>query len=254
MRGEICIGFASLLSFCAMILMIFVHVGQINTSNVPRKIAMAKVNVTQYGEALQDALFDPVFGLYTNNASTPLQQGLGLRQYYEFGLYSYCGYVNTTAGLCGNHTAGNQFRPYDAITSDMRGNFTSITSVILANTTLIDSKYLGQSSKAAYWMLLLGAICTAVTFFAGITKHIFTFMVSALLSIASTVLLLIGVSIWTVLVKKAEAVNDMSIGSQPVPLGIVVSAGSGLYMTWASFVLSVVSVIPYLINCCTYRG
>ncbi|KAF8634491.1 hypothetical protein AX15_000929 [Amanita polypyramis BW_CC] len=117
-------------------------------------------------EALNNALFDPILGLYTTNASAPLQEGLGLRQYYEFGLYSYCGYINSTAGTCGNHTAGSQFRPYDALTSDMIANFSSITSVVLTNTTLIDSKYLGQSSRAAYWMLLLGAIFTAVTFIA----------------------------------------------------------------------------------------
>ncbi|KAF8634493.1 hypothetical protein AX15_000929 [Amanita polypyramis BW_CC] len=205
-------------------------------------------------EALNNALFDPILGLYTTNASAPLQEGLGLRQYYEFGLYSYCGYINSTAGTCGNHTAGSQFRPYDALTSDMIANFSSITSVVLTNTTLIDSKYLGQSSRAAYWMLLLGAIFTAVTFIAGITKHNATFVISGLLSIASTILLLIGASIWSVLIKKSEAVNTMTIGSQGVPLGIVVSAGTGLSLAWAAFVLSLVSIIPYLINCFTYRG
>ena len=121
-------------------------------------------NPVRYSAALNSALFDPILGLYTNNASTPLQEGLGLRQYYEFGLYSYCGYINGT-GTCGNHTAGNEFRPFNALASDMTANFSSITSVVLANTTLIDSKYLGQSSRAAYWMLLLGAILSAVTFF-----------------------------------------------------------------------------------------
>ena len=113
--------------------------------------------------ALNNALFDPILGLYTNNASLPLQQGLGLRQYYEFGLYSYCGYINSTAGTCGNHTAATPFHPYEAITSDMLSNFSSITTVILTNTTLINSKYLGESSGSAYWTLLFGTLLTAVT-------------------------------------------------------------------------------------------
>ncbi|PFH54755.1 hypothetical protein AMATHDRAFT_52566 [Amanita thiersii Skay4041] len=237
-----------------MILMIFVHVGQINTSHVPQQISMAKVNVTGYGDALHSALFDPIFGLYTNNASAPLQQELGLRQLYKFGLYSHCGYVNNTAGVCTNQTAGYRFRPYDAITTDMTANYTRITSALLVNTTFMDSQYLGHSSKAAYYMLLIGTILTATTFFAGITKHGLTFILSALGSIISTLLLLIGASIWTVIIKKCEAVNIITVGARSAPLGIVVSIGSGLYLTWAAFVLSIISIIPYLINCCTYRG
>ncbi|KAK2461691.1 hypothetical protein APHAL10511_006154 [Amanita phalloides] len=254
LRGEFCIGFASLLSFTTLLLLIFLHVGQINTSHVPKSIAMVKVNVTAYGVALNNALFDPIYGLYTNNASAPLQEGLGLRQYYEFGLYSYCGYVNSTAGTCGNHTAGNPFQPHHALTSDMIANFSSITTVILTNTTLIDSKYLGQSSSAAYWTLLLGTIFTALTFFAGLTKHSMTFVLSGFLSILSAVLLLVGASIWTVLLKKSGSVNSMTIGTNNVPVGIIVSAGTGLSLAWASFVFSVVSIIPYMISCFTYRG
>jgi len=253
LRGEFCVGFASLLSFTTVMLLIFLHVGQINTSRVPKQIAMVKVNVSGYGAALNSALFDPILGLYTNNASAPLQEGLGLRQYYEFGLYSYCGYINDT-GTCGNHTAGNEFQPFDALASDMTANFSAITTVVLANTTLIDSKYLGQSSRAAYWMLLLGAILSAVAFFTGVTRHGITFVASGLLSIASTIALLIGASIWTVLIQKSEAVNVMKVGSQAAPLGIIVSSGTGLSLAWASFVCSFVSMIPYLISCFTYRG
>lgn len=114
--------------------------------------------------ALNNTLLDPIEGLNTTNATAPLQQGLGLRQYYEFGLYSYCGYINSTAGTCGNHTAAAPFNPFQAIIGDLASNYSIITSVLLSNTTLADTKYLGQSSSAAYYLILLGTILTAVTF------------------------------------------------------------------------------------------
>jgi len=215
---------------------------------------MVKINVTGYGAALYNATFDPIEGLNTTNATAPLQQGLGLRQYYEFGLYSYCGYINSTAGTCGNHTAAAPFHPFQAITNDLATNYSVITTVVLANTTLIDSKYLGQSSSAAYYLILLGTILSAVTFFTGLTKRSFTFVISGLLSVVSTVLLLAGASIWTVLVNKSESVNSLTIGSHNVPAGIIVSSGTGLSLVWASFVCSVISVVPYMLNCFTYRG
>jgi len=257
MRGEICVGFASVLSFTSVLLMIFVHVGQINTSNVPRGVAMAKMNVSGYGNALQTALLVPIAGLYTSNASTPLESGAGLRQIYKFGLYSHCGYIDDKNGVCTNHTTGEQFRPYDAITSDMAFNYSLLTANFIPdNTTFTDSKFLGQSSKAAYWMLLLGTICATIALVTGFAKNNFTFFISTIFSIAGSLLLLIGASIWTVLIKKSESVNSLLALSVTniVPIGITMSTGPGLLMVWAAFACLVVSIVPYMLSCCTFRG
>ena len=85
----------------------------------------------------------------------------GLRRFYAFGLYSHCAYVDTTHGICGNQTIGEQFRPYDAVTSDMAANYSRITAALVSGTNFQSSIYLGQSTKAAYWLLLLGAACAA---------------------------------------------------------------------------------------------
>jgi len=256
MRGEVCVGSASFLSFAALVLLIFVHVGQINTSTVPRGVSLAKVNVSQYGEALHTALIDDIDALYTNNASAPLQSRAGLRQFYSFGLYSHCAYVNNTAGACTNTTFQRPFKPYDAITSDMLPNYTDITNFILSDTTFADSGYLGQSSKAAYWMLLIGTICAVLALLTGVAKHNVTFFVSTAFALLGSLFILIGAAIWTVLIKKAEMVNSILIGSNgtSVLLGIFVSASSGLYMIWAAFACLFVSIVPYMISCCTYRG
>jgi hypothetical protein len=122
-------------------------------------IAVCISNTILPSQSLNNALVDPIEGLYTFNASAPLETEAGLRQFYEFGLYSHCGYINDTQGICTNHTAGRQFTPYEAITSDMAANYSVITAAILTGTTFQNSHYLGQTSKAAYWMLLLGTIC-----------------------------------------------------------------------------------------------
>ncbi|KAJ6626838.1 actin cortical patch SUR7/pH-response regulator pali [Mycena sp. CBHHK59/15] len=256
MRGEICVGSASFLAFASMLLLIFVHVSQINTSTVPRGISLVKINVSDYGEALHTALIDDIELLYTKNASAPLAAGAGLRQFYLFGLYAHCGYVNDTAGICTNHTAQNQFQPYAALTSDMLSNYTDITNFILSDTAFADSNSLGHSSRAAYWMLLLGTICAALALLTGIAKNNLTFFVSTGFAIIGSLFILIGASIWTVMIKKTQSVNTIMIGTaaNPVSVGIEVSTGSALYMIWAAFASLLVSVVPYMISCCTYRG
>jgi hypothetical protein len=176
------------------------QVGQINTSNVPRNVYMVccryssrrvdsfirppgqserlsvwvcprvcrsppESHFQPSSDALSFAIApDPVFGLYTDNASAPLQAAAGLRQIYKFGIYSHCAYLNDTAGRCGNKTIGDQFKPYDAITSDMSANWSIFTQSFIPDSTFRDSKFLGHNSKAAYWMLLIGLLCAAAAF------------------------------------------------------------------------------------------
>ncbi|KAJ7919031.1 actin cortical patch SUR7/pH-response regulator pali [Mycena leptocephala] len=256
MRGEICVGSASILAFASLLLLIFVHVSQINTSTVPRGISLVKMNVSAFGEALHDAITDPVEGLYTNNASAPLESGAGLRQFYLFGLYAHCGYVNDSAGTCTNHSIQNQFQPYAALSSDMLQNYSSLSGFILSTTSFADSNSLGHSSRAAYWMLLLGTICAALALLTGVAKSAFTFFASTTFSIIGSLFILIGASIWTVMIKKTQSINTAIIANTvpPVSAGIEVTIGTGLYMIWAAFVTLAVSVIPYMVSCCTFRG
>lgn len=216
---------------------------------------MAKVNVSLYGEGLTVGLGDAITGLYTTNESAPLQAGAGLRQSYEFGLYSYCGYTTDVLGTCTNHTTARRYEPYDAITSDMRANYSQLTNFIIQGTTFKDSKYLGSNSKSAYYLLLLGTICTALALFTGVIKHTVAFLISACFAILGTIFLLAGSAIWTVIVHKSQDINTIIIGEPTaVSLGITVSTGTGIYLMWAAFACLFVSLIPYVSSCCTYRG
>jgi len=221
---------------------------------------MMKVNMTNYGSALQNAIGDPVQGLYTSNATAPLNQQAGLRQLYQFGLYSYCAYVDNVQGTCSNSSAAFQLAPYSAVLGDMGHNYSELTQgFIPGDLTFTNSHYLGEFSKAAYYMLLMGSICAALAMLIGIPKRTYTYLSSTLFAIFGTLLLFIGSIIWTVLIHKAESINQALLKSSgstvaTIPLGILVSAGAGLWLFWAAFVCLMLSVIPYLISCCTFRG
>lgn len=139
---------------------------------------MAELNIDFFwinSAAIQAAILNPVQGLYTNNGSAPLQAEGGVRQTYEFGLYSYCAFVQDGTGICGNHTIAEQFRPFDTITADMLGNYSVLSAAFIQDSTFRDSKYLGQLSTAAYWMFLLGTICAALTVLTSVPPFIHTF-------------------------------------------------------------------------------
>lgn len=120
-------------------------------------------NTQNFGRhALEALILNPVMGLYTNTSSAPLQAEAGVRQLYKFGLYSYCAYVDVKAGICSNHTAGQPYMPYNIITADMSSNYSILSAPFIPDNSFRDSNYLGNSSKAASWLILLGTIVTAM--------------------------------------------------------------------------------------------
>ncbi|KAG2156506.1 actin cortical patch SUR7/pH-response regulator pali [Suillus bovinus] len=256
MRGEYCIGGASFLSFVALLLLIFVHVGQINTSLVPHGIAMAKVNTSGFGQAFSNTTHDPDQGLYTTNYTSPLGQRNGLRQIYEFGLYSYCAYVNGSAGTCTNHTIADKFEPYIALTSDMLSNYSGYCDALFANTTFINSSYLGYNSRVAYYFMLIGTILATVALFTGVIRNALFFFISTASSIVAALCILIGAAIWTSIVKKCEGINTLELTplNGGVISGMIVSYGNGIYLAWAAFACLAAAAVPYMVSCCTFRG
>jgi hypothetical protein len=90
---------------------------------------------------------------------------------------------------------------------------------------------------------------STILFDRGIAKnHNLTFLVSVLFSIGGSVLLLIGASLWTVMIKKSQAINTAVNPLNQVKIGITVSEGNGLFILWAAFVCLFVSVIPYVLR------
>lgn len=265
MRGEVCVGLGSLFSLAALLLLIFGHVGQINTSALPMSISMANINTSGLQAGLEAVIRpDPVYGLYDNlNASAPLAAGLGLRQYYQFGLYSYCATTAYNGSLCVKEKIAAGFTPYTALISDMLPNHSILTTAMLTQLQPPTKFYynadsMNQLSNVGYYMLLLGTVCAAVALFCGLCKHVLTFFLSTLFSILGAALVLIGATMWTVIIHQAADINSAIINSTQIntatPVGLVVSTGIGLYLFWAGFACLIFSAVPYTISCCTYRG
>lgn len=88
--------------------------------------------------------------------------------------------------------------------------------------------------------------CTDV-FNRGIAKNNLTFFLSSIFSVIGTIFLLTAASLWTVLIKKTQSINTATQGGRL--LGITVSEGNGLFLTWAAFVCLFLSVIPNVLRC-----
>lgn len=108
---------------------------------------------------------DPVDGLYTTNSSAPLLEQAGLRNFYDFGLYAYCAYVNETHGTCSSHVTAMKLQPFADIVGDMPANYSGLTTALIPDFTFVDSQYLGDFSRGAYYLLLLGTIAAALALF-----------------------------------------------------------------------------------------
>ncbi|KDQ20393.1 hypothetical protein BOTBODRAFT_26399 [Botryobasidium botryosum FD-172 SS1] len=259
MRGEICLGSASLLCFISLMLLIFVHVGQTNTGSVARGIAMVSINMTGYLQAMEAGTGDPAPGLFTNNATAPLWQGLGLRQEYLWGFYGHCAYTNLSHGLgiCSNKTFGAKFTPFDVMLGDTPPRYNVFTQFIVPTTTFKDSGYLGTFYNAAFWLIFIATLAMAVSLVTGVIKNTWTFGTAAFFSIIATLCILIGASIFTAIISKTSAINTYKLpptaSSPGAPLGILVSTGKGVYMLWAAFALMLISIFPYTVSWVTFR-
>ena len=154
----------------------------------------------------------------------------------------------------------------------MPTNYSRISSSLINVGTFIDSNYLGSFSNGAYYLILIGTVATALAFVTyvftpdsthkdefndaqtdthrGLLKHTLLFLLSTGFAIIGTVTLLIGATIWTVIVKKSESINDFVVGQadSPAPLGIVVSTGDAIFLLWASWACILVSILPYMIR------
>ena len=83
----------------------------------------------------------------------------------------------------------------------------------------------------------------------GLAKTHLTFLLSAIFSLFSSILLLIASSTYTILIKKCEAINYVLLTitdtNQKIPVGVVVDGGIAIYLMWASCACMILSVVPY---------
>ncbi|BEI81492.1 hypothetical protein CcaverHIS002_0206520 [Cutaneotrichosporon cavernicola] len=252
MRGEHCIAGASVLTLISVILLVFANIGQISPGAVTSGLYMVQVDVSGFGNAVQSANKKSNNLYWTQN--TPLGQSKGLRQYYRYGLYNACGYQKS-GGVCNATTIGYPFAPFEQMLADTPSqpiDYKKITQDIIPSSTFKNNGWNGSLSRSASSLIFVASILTLLAFVFGLIKLRFCFLIAAGCAGLGAFFLMIGAAIWTSIIAKNAWLSIVKVQGG-VKLGIVVTPGPALYLTWVSFVLVTISVAPYVISCCTYR-
>ncbi|WWC88550.1 uncharacterized protein L201_003461 [Kwoniella dendrophila CBS 6074] len=255
MRGEHCIAGATVLSAIAIILLVFAHIGQIGSGALVNSIHMMEVNVASLGNGYQGAKNESAGGLY-DSKNDKLGGGKGLRQYYRYGLYNACAYQKDGSGICNSSTFAFPAEPFGNLLADTPSKFESKLKDLIVNVkptpTLKDDGYNHAMTRGGSALIFCGSVLAAAALIFGIVKLRISFLIAAICSGLGAFLIMIGAALWTAVIAKDNSVNIVKVQSK-ASLGIIVSAGPSLYLTWVAFALITLSCAPYVIACCTYR-
>ncbi|KAJ9117205.1 hypothetical protein QFC20_000349 [Naganishia adeliensis] len=252
MRGEYCIAGASFFTFVSVVLMVFALIGQVSPGTLTKDIYMIQVDMAAYGAGLGGATNVSAAGLYDTKAKDALGTKLGLRQKYRWNYLGSCAYVTEGGGICNSTSFGHPFTPLAAILSDTPAKFTVQTNDIIPKSTFKEDSYNKTLSRVAFWTAFVGACAALVALILGAIPNRFTFLGAAAATVISTVGLCIGAAIWTVLITKNDFLNIVKVqGGRS--LGIKITAGPALYLTWVAFACSAISIFPYVLSAFTYR-
>jgi len=251
MRGEHCIAGASVLSAIAIILLIFANIGQVSSGALVSSLYFAEVNVAAYGSAILAATKKSADGLY-DTKNDPLGNSTGIRQYYRYGIYRACAYQKDGSGVCTDSSFGYPMDPYADILSDTPSKYKSAFTQIIPSSTFKNDSYNRGMTRVGGLLIFVGSALAALALIFGVLKARIFFLLAAASSGLSAFLLLIGVTLWTVVVAKDQAIKNYAV-TKTQSLGITTSPGPSLYLVWVSFVLVLLSVLPYVVACCTFR-
>ncbi|WVQ96490.1 hypothetical protein IAU59_003595 [Kwoniella sp. CBS 9459] len=252
MRGEHCVAGATILSAIAVILLVFAHIGQISSGALVKSIHMAEVNVAGYGNGYVGATNKSAEGLY-NTKNDKLGSGKGLRQYYRYGLYNACAYQKDGSGTCNSSTFAYPMEPFSQVLADIPSKFTTETKDIIKDTTSFkDNGFNHGMSRGGSVLIFAGSVLAAAACIFGVIKLRVSFLIAAICSGLGALLLMVGAALWTAVIAKDNFTNIVKVRNGN-SLGIKVTAGASLYLTWVAFAFVVLSCFPYVIACCTYR-
>lgn len=221
---------------------------------VTNGIFWAEVNVAAFGNAIQSASKKTPSGLYYTK-NDKLGEGDGLRQYYRYGLYNACGYQKDGSGVCNSTIFGYPMQPLNNILADAPNSFAKQVEDIIPDdaATFKDSGYNVRNTRAASLLTFVGSALALVALITGVFRARLMFLIAAITSGLSALFLMIGAAIWTAVIAKDGWLKMVKV-ENGASLGITVTAGPTLYLTWVSFALMAIAVLPYVVACCTYRS
>ncbi|GAC73621.1 hypothetical Protein PANT_9d00185 [Moesziomyces antarcticus T-34] len=245
--GLFCIHVGEFLTFAAVILMVFANIGQLTNNIVTRNIRYVSVDASNLGNALASTN-TATNNLYAANPAAPVAQGNGIRQSYQWGLYNYCaGQPSGDSRACSDKSFGFEWLPVDALLNDAPQDARNGIQNFLPEATFRDSKYLGDYSKPAMYLIFIGSCLALLSWISGLLSHRFAFLGAAFIALLAALTLGVGAALLTAIYTKARD----SVGVQ---YGVVVHYGNALWMTWGAFVACVLAIVPYILSCCTGRS
>jgi len=250
MRGEHCVMGASILSAIAVIMLVFAHIGQISTGGLVNSIYFAEVNVEAYGNAYLTSQKATPTGLY-NAKNDNLGGGKGMRQYYRYGMYGACAYQKDGSGICNGTSFAYQMEPLSQILADNPPKYQKTFEAIIPDSSFKNNSMNAGMSRAGSLMIFVGSFFAAIALVFGVFKFRIFFLIAAISAGLSSLLLLVGAALWTVLISKDNWINIVKVNGG-ASLGIVTTAGPSLYLTWVAFAMITLAVAPYVIACCTF--
>lgn len=212
---------------------------------------MAQIDLQAYGNAFQTATKTSAGGLY-DTKNDKLGSGKGLRQFYRYGLYNACGYQKNGSGVCNSTIIGYPMEPLADILSDAPSKFHTQTNDIIPSSTFKNNTYNHNLSRAGSLLIFAGSVFCLIALITGVFKARLLFFAAAVCSGLSAFLLMVGAAMWSALIAKDAWLKIVKV-EYGANLGIYTTAGATLYLTWVSFVLMTLAVVPYVVACCTYR-
>ncbi|GAA6058381.1 hypothetical protein JCM3770_006103 [Rhodotorula araucariae] len=267
-----CAGLGLVFSFAAVILLVFSEVAQINSDLIPRHLRIVHIDTAGLGVALASAAKQSALALAGANftdiyAPAAVGEGYyvkatgqathaGLYRGYEWGLWSYCatqGDLGAPRSYCYTRSIHPRFQPAQVLVEDIPAEYADLLQTVLPDNVFTADNYLGEYTQAATYLLMAGALATALAALIGLFARRGAFVLGAVLSIVAFVGLFIGATIWTVIVARARsAINDATTAGTDV--GLTVEFGNALWIAWAATALMLLSVLPFSIACCTGRS
>ncbi|GAA5882289.1 hypothetical protein JCM3774_003358 [Rhodotorula dairenensis] len=268
-----CAGLGIVFAWAALILMIFGQVGQVGTSVFPRHVRVFAIDTAGVAKALESAArqsgvsiadagnFSDVYstqpvgeGYFTKGANESLHSGL--RQTYEWGLWSYCA-TNGDLGAARSYCVASSVQnggvdPAAVLLEDVPAKYSDLLQSVLPAEVFKMSDSLDFYTNRASVVILAATVTAGIAALLGLCAHRGGFLVAAVLQVVAALCLSAGLGMYQVLYSEASTAIDHAT-AQGVDIGIALAYGNGLAILWAANALLYLSIVPYVVACCTGR-
>lgn len=247
-----CIGLGELLTLAAMVLGIFINVGQISKNAVGRNIYYTSLDTTGFDATLRTLAnqnnVNVGTDVYASDQAAVEGDNRGLKNTYKWGLYSFCAGSGSDVA-CSTREFGYDYQPLTVLQQDIPTEYQQFVAGAIPADVFQDETYLARFTNAANYIAFVATVVVGASFLVAFLAHRFAFLLAALLALAACGLFFVAAAIWTAIIFKVRHSLSESASTD----GIDVSYGNAIWMCWAAGGAAVLAVVPLLIGCISGR-